>query len=261
MTRAPEREIAVPPSPPAVSPGGIRGIHGVLLLAIVLAAIAARASEIYTTRYQTLPFVDWLESRPPLAESANLPAAVELARSVSRALPLLVIRDDARSRLVSFGPPATVQRTMGGVRDAARIVLGTPGEYLPDQVPVTARFDVIVFNRAARAAAWSQLIGRALDVRDPESGAPQERLSGPDEPFGAWVISPETHGGIATVAGHRGAVGFVLQVTLFEPLSVDPAQLTDASGRAENLARQAATHWLAWLAQQPSLASTAGVGA
>src|SRR5262249_46684149 len=81
------------------------------------------------------------------------------ARGRARALPLLTVSDDARPRLPAFGPPAIVQRTMGGVRDASRIELASPGGFMPTEVPVRARLDVIVFNRAVRAAAWSDLMG------------------------------------------------------------------------------------------------------
>ena len=245
--RAPARERA----------GGLRGVHAVAVSAILLAAVAVRATEAYATRYQSLPALDWLESRPPLAESADVPAAADLARGLSRALPLLVIRDDVRPRLPAFGPPAVVQRTVPGVRDAARIELGSPGTYLPDEVPVRARLDVIVFNRTLRAAAWSELMAREMDIRDPESGRQQARMSGPDEPDGVWVVQPRewaigpySGGGVATIAGNRGAVAFMLQVTFFRPNATDPADLTDLTARAEATARQAAAAWTAWLATQ-----------
>ena len=149
-----------------------------------------RASEAYATRYQSLPALDWIESRPPLLESAGAPAAADLARGLSRVLPLLTIREDAQPRLPSFGPPGVIQRTVAGVRDAARIELASPGSYLPDQVPLRARLDVIVFNRAPRAAAWSELMAREMDIRDPETGLPQARLSGPDEADAVWVGAP-----------------------------------------------------------------------
>ena len=229
---------------------GLRGVHLVAVTAILLAAVAVRATEAYTTRYQSLPALDWLESRPPLLESADVPAAADLARGLSRALPLLVIRDDARPRLPAFGPPAVIQRTVPGVRDAARIELGSPGTYLPDQLPVRARLDVIVFNRALRAAAWSEQMGRELDIRDPESGRRQVRMSGPDEPDGVWVVAPGSGGGVATVAGRRAATGFMLQVTFFRPDSSDPANLADLTARAEATARQAAAEWSSWLTTQ-----------
>jgi hypothetical protein len=233
-----------------VSPLNLRGIHVLAVTAIVLAAVAVRATEAYATRYQSLPALDWVESRPPLAESADVPAAADLARGLSRALPLLVIRDDARPRLPAFGPPAVVQRTVPGVRDAARIELGSPGAYPPDQVPVGARLDVIVFSRALRAAAWSELMGREMDIRDPENGLQQVRMSGPDEPDGVWVIIPKSGGGVATVVGHRAAVGFVLQVTYVHEAAADPATLADVTARAETTARQAAASWTAWAATQ-----------
>src|ERR671933_1116387 len=227
--------------------GGLRGVHAVAVSAILLAAVAVRATEAYATRYQSLPALDWLESRPPLAESADVPAAADLARGLSRALPLLTIRDDARPRLPAFGPPAVVQRTVPGVRDAARIELGSPGTYLPDEVPVEARLDVIVFNRSLRAAAWSELMAREMDIRDPESGRQQARMSRPDEPDGVWVVQPRAGGGVATIAGHRGVVGFLLQLTFFRPNATEPADLADLTARAEATARQAAAAWSAWL--------------
>lgn len=232
-----------------------RGVHVLGLAAIALAALSLHATESYATRYQSLPVQDWLESRPPWLESAAVPAAADLVRGASRAMPLLVIRDDARPRSVAFGPPAVVQRTMGSVRDAARIELGSPGQFAPDAVPVRARLDVVVFNRQQRARAWSELMAREMDIRDPESGAAQARLAGPDEVDGVWVIAPRSGGGVATVSGTRGAVGFVLQVTYLRgPASpaatnVD-ANLADLSARAETTVRRAAAEYAGWLAQQ-----------
>ncbi|HEV7663255.1 MAG TPA: hypothetical protein VGQ62_06940 [Chloroflexota bacterium] len=227
----------------------IRGIHVLALAAIALAALSVRATESYTTRYQSLPVQDWLESRPPLAESAALPAATDLVRGLARTMPLLTIRDDARPRLPAFGPPAYVQRTMGGVRDAARIELASPGQFAIDAVPVRARLDVIVFNRRGRATAWSELMAREMDIKDPESGAAQARTAGPDERDDVWVIAPRSGGGVATVSGRRGAVGFVLQVTYLRT-SDAPADLVDLSARAETTARQAAADYAGWLTQQ-----------
>src|SRR5258708_11452253 len=104
-----------------------RGGQGVGLAGVLLGAVAVRASESYPPRYQTLPVLAWVESRPPFVESTNVPPAADLARGLSRAIPLLTIRDDARPWMPVFGPPAVVQRTMGGVRDAARILLASPG--------------------------------------------------------------------------------------------------------------------------------------
>ncbi|TME21777.1 MAG: hypothetical protein E6I75_30720 [Chloroflexi bacterium] len=226
---------------------GARGGHALAIAAIVLAAVAVRASEAYATRYQSLPALDWIESRPPLLESAGAPAAADLARGLSRVLPLLTIREDAQPRLPSFGPPGVIQRTVAGVRDAARIELASPGSYLPDQVPLRARLDVIVFNRAPRAAAWSELMAREMDIRDPETGLPQVRLSGPDEADAVWVGAPSLSTGNATIAGRRGAVAFMLQVTYFRAGATEPADHADLTARAEAMARQAAAEWSAWL--------------
>jgi hypothetical protein len=228
----------------------IRGIHVLGLVAIALSATAVRATEFYTTRYQSLPVLDWLESRPPLAESANLPASQDLARGFGRAMPLLVIRQDARTELPQFAPPAILQRTMSGVRDASRIELGSPGAFKLDQVPVRARLDVIVFDRTLRATAWSELMAREMDILDPELKLNQAVMAGPDEQDRVWLVAPRSGGGIATVAGHRGPVGFVLQVTLLRSASADAAELLELSARAETIARQGAADWSDWLTRQ-----------
>jgi hypothetical protein len=227
-----------------------RGVHCLALAAIVLAAVAVRASEVYATRYQTLPVLDWLESQPPLAEADDLPPAADLARGLVRVLPLLIIRSDARPMLPGFGPPAVVQRTIGGVRDAARIQLGSPGAVLPDRAPVQAQLDVIVFNRTVRAAAWSELMAHEMDVRDPGNGLYQTRLSGPDERDGVWLTHPREVASIATVVGSRSSVGFMLQVTFFRPDPLGPADRADLTARAEALARQVGVDWSAWLGGQ-----------
>jgi hypothetical protein len=241
---------------------GIRGAHVLAIAAIVLAAVSIRATEVYTSRYHTLPVLDWVESHPPLAEAADVPAASDLARGLARALPLLTISADARPMLPGFGPPAVVQRTIGGVRDASRIELGSPGLFRPEQAPIQARLDVIVFNRALRAAAWSELMGRELDVRDPGNGMFQARLSGPDETDAVWVTQPHEAGSIATVVGYRGAVGFMLQVTFFRPDTLDPADRADLTARAETVARQAGLAWSGWLVQQLTAQArgTSGMG-
>lgn len=227
----------------------IRGIHVLALAAIALAALTLRATEAYATRYQSLPFQDWVESRLPFAESETVPSAVDLVRGLERSMPLLLIRDDARPRLPSFGPPAYVQRTIGGVRDAARIELGTPGPFTLDTEPERARLDVIVFNRQQRAKAWSELMARELDIRDPESGVAEARVSGPDETDAVWIIAPRDGGGVATVSGNRGAVGFMLQVT-YRATSSTASDPIDLSARAELTARQASTDWATWLDSQ-----------
>jgi hypothetical protein len=243
----------------AAQPRGhtVHGVHALALLSIVLAAITVRATEFYTTRYQSLPAMDWVESRPPLSESTNVPASEDLVRGLTGVLPLLAIRDDVHSRPVEFGPPAFVQRTMGGVRDASRIELGSPGAFDLSRLPIDARLDVIVFDRSLRAAAWSDLMAREMDVRDPESGQYQVRASGPDEPDGVWVGRPDQWGGVSTVVGHRGPIGFVFQIVVTRSLATDPgdvATLTDLRARAEAMARQGATDWTGWLVQQaPSI--------
>ena len=224
----------------------IRGVHALAICAIVLGGLSVRATEFYATRYQSLPVLDWVESRPPLAESADLPAAVDLARGLSRALPLLTIRYEG-TRIPTFGPPAFVQRTMAGVRDSARIELGSPGTFTAGDPPVKARLDTIVFNRALRAAAWSELMGYEMDVRDPETGSAQVRVAGPDEADGVWLVRPPQSGGVASIAGYRGPVGFMLQVTFARPSTNDHAELADLSARAETTARRAAADWTAWL--------------
>jgi len=230
--------------------------HIIALAALLLAALGFRATEYYTTRYQTLPALDWLESRPPLAEARGVPPAADLARGLLRSMPLLVVRDDVRPMLPVLGPPGVVQRNIGGVRDAARIELGAPGAVQPDDVPIRARLDVVVFNRALRAAAWSELMALALDARDPETGAGQVRIVGSDTPDGVWLIAPRSGGGVATVAGARGPVGYELQVYYRRPDPLTIEEQVDLSARAEVTARQAALAWTEWL--QTELA-TAGV--
>ncbi len=231
----------------------IGGTHVLAIVAILLVAATVRSTELYTDRYQTLPMLDWLESRQPLAEATDIPSAVDLARGVARAVPLLVIRDDARTQMPVFGPPSSVERVMGGVRDAARISLGSPGDYPAGQLPITVRLDVIVFNRELRAADWSAVFGRAMDIRDPDNGLPQVRVQGPDAQDMVWVAEPDPvrgQGGVSTVVGYRGPIGFELQVTLLHDPGADAAHLVDLSARAEVIARQAASDWSTWAASQ-----------
>ncbi len=229
----------------------IRGVHVLALAAIALSAVAVRATEYYATRYQTLPAMDWLESRPPLVDSVDVPPAPDLARGLARTMPLLTIREDARPYLPVLGAPSGVQRTINGVRDASLIRLASPGTYPQDEIPVQARLVVIVFNRVLRATAWADLMSRTLDVRDPDSGIYQARVAGPEELDGLWVVQPRQRGGIATVVGHRGAVGFLLQVTFYQPdTEEDRAERVDLTARAETIVRQAAVDWSGWLSQQ-----------
>jgi hypothetical protein len=81
MLRSPDLPADVSPLAPGVGLG--LGWRVVALVGIGLGLLALRACERYTSEYQTLPVVDWLESRPPLAESADLwpPAAADLARA------------------------------------------------------------------------------------------------------------------------------------------------------------------------------------
>jgi hypothetical protein len=230
------------------------GAQIVAAVGVMLLAASVRSTELYAGRYQTLPMLDWLESRQPLAEADEVPSAVDLARGAARAVPLLVIRNDASTQLPVFGPPSSVQRVVGGVRDAARITFGSPGDYRPDQVPVTVRLDVIVFNRELRAADWTALFGRAMDIRDPDSGLPQARIAGPDEQDAVWVAAPgPDQGGVASVVGHRGVIGFVLQASFLHDYTTDGPHLVDLSARAEALARRAARDWSAWAASQKSV--------
>jgi hypothetical protein len=225
------------------------GLHLLVVVALLLAAISVDATEQYTSRYHSLPVLDWLESRPPLTDSADVPSAIDLARGVSSALPLLVIRNDARTQMPLFGPPSQIQRLVGGVRDAARIELGFPAT--SSGQPVSARMDVIVFDRELRAAAWTRLMGRAMDIRDPETGLNQVRVAGPEEADAVWLAAPgPVQSGMASVVGHRGPVAFELQVSVHRGPSPDAALLVDLNARAEVLAREAATAWTGWLAQQ-----------
>jgi hypothetical protein len=114
-----------------------------------------------------------------------------------------------------------------------------------------------VFDRSLRAQEWSMLMGREMDIRDPDSGLNQVHVSGPDETDGVWVVSPRQTGGIATVVGHRGPVAFDLQVTFGPtPLALPPdatsarPEVVDLSARAEAAARQMASDYAAWLTGQ-----------
>jgi hypothetical protein len=224
--------------------------HVLVLVAVLFGALAVRATEVYTDQYQTLPVLDWMESRPPLVQSSQVPAAADLVRGSLGTVPLLTIEDDVRPLLPIFGPPGKDQRTIGGVRDAARIRLGSPGEWPPESRPVEIRLDVIVFNRAMRANAWSHLLAQNMDFRDPENGLFQLRAAGPEETDGVWIAAPKEGGRIATVAGVRGPVGFELQV-FCQRLGADSlADQTDLSARAEQIARDSAAAYTAWLEQQ-----------
>jgi hypothetical protein len=75
-------------------------------------------------------------------------------------------------------------------------------------------------------------------------------LSGPEEPDGEWVTQPRETASIATVVGHRGPVGFMLEVTFYRPEALAPAERADLTARADAVARQAAVDWSGWLGQQ-----------
>ena len=231
---------------------GLRGRHAVGLAALLLGILAVRATEVYTGQYQTLPVLDWLASRPPLAESNAVPAAADLARGVARVQPLLSMTDDVQPLLPIFGPPGMIQRTMGGVRDAARLYLSAPPLAAAAGSPVQLRLDAIVFYRRSQASAWYQLLsgGQAMDFRDPENGLFQVRLSGPDDTDGVWLAAPKENSRVATVAGTRGSVAFELQVTCQRSGADSPEDQLDLSARAETMARQTATAWTHWLEGQ-----------
>jgi hypothetical protein len=226
----------------------IRGVHVLGFVAVVLGVISIRATEHYTARYQTLPILDWLESRPPLAEAARVPQATDLVRGLLRAAPLLTIHADARPLSPVFGPPAVVQRSMGGVRDAASIELGLPGAVGEQFQPVQARLEVIVFNRAGRAAAWADLMALQMDIRDPHAGQPQVRLTAQDSRDGLWIVAPRAGvGGTATLAGWRGPVAFELIVACRRSGATRPETLLELSALAETIARDTGGSWATWV--------------
>jgi len=233
----------------------IRGVHVLGLAALVLGVISVRSTEHYTARYQTLPMLDWLESRPPLAEGARVPLATDLVRGFLRAAPLLTIHADARPLIPMFGPPAVVQRSIGGVRDAASIELGLPGAVGEQVQPVQARLEVIVFNRSLRAAAWADLMAQQMDIRDPHAGQPQVRLTAQDSRDGLWIVAPRRGvGGRATLAGWRGPVAFELIVAYTRPGVTRPEALLELSARAEAIARATGGDWATWLEARLSAA-------
>jgi hypothetical protein len=224
----------------------MRGRHVLGIVVVVLGLLSVLATERYAARYQTLPVLDWLESRPPLMESSDVPPATELARGLVRTVPLMSIQHDARPVLPILGPPASVQRSISGVRDAAIIELGLPGAE-PGSSPVRAQLEVIVFNRSVRAAAWADLMTRVLDVRDTSTGAGHVRVAGGGAADGVWTVPPSAGGGAATVMGHRGPVWFQLRVLGEVADTTRPEALLDLSARAELIAREAAADWAGWL--------------
>jgi hypothetical protein len=224
-----------------------RGAHALGLAAILFTALAVRSTEFYTSRYQTLPVLDWLEARPPLADVGDVPPAADLARGIVRASPLLTIRDDVRPLVPLFGPPAEVQRTIGGVRDAARLELGPPNATGTADVPVFVRLDVVVFTRAIRASAYADLLAREFDIRDPEKGVPQTRLTGAAEMDHVWLTDPRRGGGEANVTGFRGAVAYQLRVIVQRPSEGRTEDRVDLNARAEALARRVGADWSRWL--------------
>src|SRR5207248_8384799 len=101
------------------------------------------------------------------------------------------------------------------------------------------------------------LMGREMDIRDPDSGLSQSRVTGPDDADSVWVVSPRQTGGIATVVGSRGPVAFDLQVTFGPtPAALPPdsnlarPEVIDVSARAEAAARQAASAYADWVVAQ-----------
>lgn len=227
------------------------------LFALGLGMIALRACERYAQEYQTLPVVDWLEAHPPLSEAEDVPTAADLARGLAEAAPYLPLRSDAAPYSPDVAPPGRAQLTASGVRDAARLVLDSvPNAITPDEARVSLSLDVDVFYRSPRAAAWTELLTRELDIRDPQTGALQFRTGGPDEPDRVWVTVPRevvAHSGEATVLGHRGPVSFELKARLLRPTADDPRQLVELAGRAEALARTTTATWTAWLVHQPGV--------
>ena len=150
---------------------------------------------------------------------------------------------------VAVGPAGIITGASSGIGAACAVEFGRLGARL-----ILASLPTP--GLAQTVAAVERVGGSAtaveMDVRDPESGSAQVRVAGPDEADGVWLIRPPQSGGVATIAGHRGPVGFMLQVTFARPGTNDPAELTDLSARAEATARQAAADWTAWLSQQMS---------
>jgi hypothetical protein len=215
-----------------------------VLASIVLGAMALRATERYASQYQSLPMLDWLEAHPPFEEAGGVPSAADLAHGFVLAEPLLVIRDDVRPYVPQLGPPAVGQRTIGGVRDAARVQLRT----LPEApVPVTLAASVSVFHRAVRASSWASLLSHELDLRDPETGSHQLRVSD-----SVWLTQPgmNAEAGEATMLGVRGPVMYELRAQVAAAGGPTPPDYLDLSARAEAIARRVATGWTAWLDQQ-----------
>jgi hypothetical protein len=224
------------------------------VMALGLGLLALRGCERYTTEYQTLPVLDWLESRPPLYEAGRLPPAADLARGLARVRPYLAVTSDVAAFEPIFAPPGVAQRRASGVRDAATIQLGT-ADAAPNADQVALNLSVVVFNRAVRAAAWAELTGRELDVRDPVDLLRQFRLDGSDQPDTVWLAHPgeaPPRTGVATLVGRRGPLAYTLRATSQRPTAADPDDRLELAARAEAMVRQAAADWTAWVASQAS---------
>jgi hypothetical protein len=219
------------------------------LVAVGLGLVALRGCERYSQEYNTLPMLDFIESLPAASEAERIPPAAELALRLGDVAPGLPLRQAPSPFIPQVAPPGRSQRAASGVRDAARVIFGTVPT-ASDAEGTTLNLGVVVFYNSARANAWSELLRREMDIRDPGSGALQLRTGGPEQADRVWVTHPRevsARTGEATVIGTRGPVLFQLQARLRRPGAATQAAQLALGARAELLARQAAADWSATL--------------
>jgi hypothetical protein len=241
-------------SPPLTTAPGPRWSGWWRLFAIVLvlfSALLSRSCEVYTAEYQDLPVVAWVEAQPPFNESLDLPPAREIAYGFVQAIPHLRVTGSPTLYLPSFTLPGAVVRSVGGVRDAARVVKESPdpstrADYASVDVYVT------VFNRTFRSDSWARLRTIQMDLSHNESQI--RRVTGPSERDTMWVVEPfvaEDPKGAAIIVGHRGPIGFEIRSQSIRPLDNDRQMAGELTARAEELVQRAADEWTTWLEAQP----------
>ncbi len=188
-----------------------------LLGAIVLALVCLRATETYTREYETFPFVEWVEGRGPFDQAASVASARDLALTIRTALPADAREQDSGRFQTAFEAPGFFQRSIGGVRDSAKLsyALGR-SSVAPD---LTERVDlgVAVFHREVRARAWVDLLTAEYDFGHSPARPGMLRVTGPRGDRIVWVANPsDLRGstGETVVTGVRGSVAYLLSLRL-----------------------------------------------